>query len=205
MMFQYPNHFDYPKDKRLFFEEHIPLWESILSPFKDRPNVCLEIGSLYGGSSVYIIENFCKQNDSFFYFMDINENEYLKNNLSPYNNVKGFIGESSDSFKIFSHEGQKKEFLDIVYVDGNHMSNYVLEDAINSFYCLKNYGIIVFDDYSGGLEQPIHMQARTGIDSFIKSYEKYLNIIYIGYQIILQKIPYYNQIELKENYYNNLK
>jgi hypothetical protein len=134
--------------------------------------------------------------------MDINEDEYLKNNLSVYTNVKGFIGESSDSFKIFNHEGQKKEFLDIVYIDGNHMSKYVLEDAVNSFYSLKNYGVMVFDDYGGGLEQPTHMQSKTGVDCFIKSYEKYLNIIYIGYQLILQKIPYTNETDYKENYYN---
>jgi cephalosporin hydroxylase len=202
MTFQYPEHFKYPENKRLFFTDHIPLWESLLSPFKDRPNICLEIGSLYGGSSVYMIENFCKTENSFFYFMDINEDEYLKNNLSVYTNVKGFIGESSDSFKIFNHEGQKKEFLDIVYIDGNHMSKYVLEDAVNSFYSLKNYGVMVFDDYGGGLEQPTHMQSKTGVDCFIKSYEKYLNIIYIGYQLILQKIPYTNETDYKENYYN---
>ena len=38
-----------------------------------------------------------------------------------------------------------KEFLDFVYIDGNHMSKYVLEDAVNAFYCLKNNGYIIFD------------------------------------------------------------
>jgi hypothetical protein len=205
MIFQYPEHFKYPEDKRIFFLDHILTWENILSPFKGRPNVCLEIGSLHGGSSVYMIENFCKTENSFFYFMDINEDEYLNNNLSVYKNVVGYIGESSDSFKNFNHFGLKKDFLDIVYIDGNHMSNYVLEDAVNSFYCLKNYGVMIFDDYNGGLEQPTHMQAKTGIDSFIRCYEKYLNIIHVDYQLIVQKIPYINETEFKENYYNKQK
>jgi hypothetical protein len=51
MTFQYPEHFKYPENKRIFFLDHILTWENILSPFKDRPNVCLEIGSLHGGSS----------------------------------------------------------------------------------------------------------------------------------------------------------
>lgn len=203
MTFQYPDHFKYPEGKRIFFLDHVAKWETILSPFKDRPNVCLEIGSLHGGSSVYMIESYCKLENSHFYYMDINEDEYLINNLSVYKNITGFIGESSDSFKNFNHFGLKKEFLDIVYIDGNHMSNYVLEDAVNSFYCLKNYGIMIFDDYNGGLEQPVHMQAKTGIDSFIRSYEKYLNIIHVDYQLIVQKIPYLNELELKENYYKN--
>ena len=203
MTYTYPQHFKYPEDKRIFFLDHITIWENILSQFKDRPNVCLEIGSLYGGSSVYMIENFCKHEGSRFYYMDINENDFLKHNLSVYPNVKGYIGESSDSFKHFRHDGLEKEFLDIVYIDGNHMSNYVLEDAVNSFYCLKNYGIMIFDDYGGGLEQPTHMQPKTGVDSFISSYQKHLNIIYVGYQIIIQKISYVDNIEFKENYYKN--
>lgn len=203
MIFQYPNHFKYPEGERIFFLDHIPLWENVLSPLKSRPNICLEIGALYGGSSVYILEEFCKIDGSHHYIMDINLNEYIENNIYPYGDkVTCLIGESSDSFKRLEHLDKTKEFLDFVYVDGNHMSKYVLEDAVNSFYHLKNYGVMIFDDYGGGLEQPIHMQSKTGIDSFIRCYEKYINVIYVGYQLILQKIPYINEIDYKENYYN---
>jgi hypothetical protein len=36
--------------------------------------------------------------------------------------------------------------LDIIYIDGNHGPEYVLEDADLSFRKLKN-GIMIFDDY----------------------------------------------------------
>lgn len=203
MMFQYPDHFKYPEDERIFFLDHIPLWEDVLSPLKNRPNVCLEIGALYGGSSVYILEEFCKMEGSHHYIMDINSNEYIENNIYPYGDKVTYLkGESADYFKRLEHLDKTKEFLDFVYIDGNHMSKYVLEDAVNSFYSLKNYGVMVFDDYNGGLEQPLHMQAKTGIDSFIKCYSKYLNIVDVGYQLIVQKIPYVNELELRENYYN---
>ena len=76
------------------------------------------------------------------------------------------------------------------------MSRYVLEDAVNSFYCLKNYGIMVFDDYGGGWEQEKHLQVKTAVDSFISSYEKDINVIFTGYQFIIQKINYENNEEM---------
>jgi predicted O-methyltransferase YrrM len=202
MSYKYPSHFKYPDDERVFFLDHIPMWENFFKPLKYRPNITLEIGALYGGSSVYILEEFCKMEGSHHYIMDINSNEYIENNIYPYGDkVSYFLGESVDYFKRFEHLNKTKEFLDFVYIDGNHMSKYVLEDAVNSFYCLKNYGIMVFDDFGGGLEQPKHLQVKTAIESFTHSYEKHLNIIHVGYQFIVQKIPYINEEYFKENYY----
>jgi hypothetical protein len=134
--------------------------------------------------------------------MDINTNEYVENNIKPYKDkVTYLLGESADSFKSFKHNNETKEFLDLIYIDGNHMSKYVLEDAVNSFYCLKNNGYIIFDDFGGGWEQEKHMQVKTAVQSFLHSYFKYVNIIYEGYQLILQKVEYINENDLKENYY----
>ena len=202
MSYQYPEHFKYPEGERQFFLNHVPMWQHFLGDFGNQPRVTLEIGALYGGSSVYILENFCKLEGSKHYIMDINENDYIVNNLRPYGDkVKYLLGESADSFKIFKHEGLTKEFLDFVYIDGNHMSKYVLEDAVNAFYYLKNDGYIMFDDYGGGLEQELHMQVKTGADAFYHAYHKYLEIISNGYQVLMRKIKYNNEEELKSNYY----
>jgi predicted O-methyltransferase YrrM len=202
MTYNYPPHFKYPDTEKVYFSDHIQLWENILRGLKTKPNVCLEIGALYGGSSVYILEEFCKMEGSHHYIMDINSNEYIEINIYPYGDKVTYLkGESADSFKRFEHLGETKEFLDFVYIDGNHMSKYVLEDAVNAFYCLKNNGVMVFDDFGGGLEQEAHLQVKTAVDSFINSYQKYLNVVYVGYQLIVQKIEYINQEELKGNYY----
>lgn len=202
MSYQYPEHFKYPEGERYFFLNHVDAWEHFLPNYGDEPRVCLEIGALYGGSSVYILENFCKMNGSHHYIMDINTNEFIENNIKPYeNNVTYILGESANSFKTFQHKGKTKEFLDFVYIDGNHMSKFVLEDAVNAFHCLKNGGFMVFDDFGGGWEQDLHMQVRTGVQSFYSSYFKYLNVISEGYQILFQKIEYSDPQELKENYY----
>ena len=201
MSYKYPEHFTYPEE-RIFFTEHIPTWEKTIGMLKDKPNITLEIGALYGGSSTYILEEFCKLEGSHHYIMDINTNKYIQSNMEPYKHkINYLLGESSDSFKTFQHEGKTKEFLDFVYIDGNHMSKFVLEDAVNAFYCLKNGGFMVFDDFGGGWEQEPHMQVKTAVQSFYHSYFKYLNIVHKEYQIFLQKIEYTDQQELKENYY----
>jgi hypothetical protein len=81
------------------------------------------------------------------------------------------------------------------------MSKYVLEDAVNAFYCLKDGGYLVFDDYGGGWEQHRHMQVRTAADAFMDVYNNNFKVLHKGYQLILQKINYINLGEFKENYY----
>ena len=202
MSYQYPEHFKYPEGERYFFLNHVDSWEHFLPNYGDESRVCLEIGALYGGSSVYILDKFCNKEGSHHYIMDINTNEFIQNNIKPYEDKLTYIlGESSDSFKTFKHNSETKEFLDFVYIDGNHMCKYVLEDAVNAFYCLKNNGYIIFDDYGGGLEQEQYLQVKTGADAFYHGYHKYLDIIHTGYQVIMKKINFTNEKDLKENYY----
>jgi predicted O-methyltransferase YrrM len=200
MSYQYPKHFKYPEE-RMFFTDHITIWEEILSSFNGKTNITLEIGALYGGSSVYILEEFCKEEGSHHYIMDINTNEFIENNINPYKDKLTYLlGESSDSFKKFT----EKNVFDLIYIDGNHMSKYVLEDAVNSFYILKNGGYMIFDDFGGGWEQEPHMQVKTAVESFVHSYGKYLDVVHQGYQLIIRKKEYINNDELIGNYYKIL-
>jgi len=198
MSYTYPSHFKYPDTERIFFADHIDLWESILGDLKNKPNNTLEIGALYGGCSVYILEEFCKHSESTHTILDINKNEFIEDNLKPYGDKVNYIlGESSDGFRTLNG----KDIFDLIYIDGNHMAKYVLEDAVNSFYFLKNGGYMIFDDFGGGWEQEKHMQVKTAVESFVHSYEKYIDILNQGYQFIIRKKEYINKEELKENYY----
>ena len=38
MSYTYPSHFKYPDTERIFFADHIDLWESILGDLKNKPN-----------------------------------------------------------------------------------------------------------------------------------------------------------------------
>ena len=76
-MFEYPSHFNYPENERIWFKDHIDNWDKSLSFLFDKPNTCLEIGSYHGASSVYIRERLCGLEGSHLYLMDINQSEYL--------------------------------------------------------------------------------------------------------------------------------
>ena len=200
-MFKFPEHFTYPTDTRIWFNDHISNWETQLIDLFDKPNVCLEIGAYHGASTVYIRERLCHMADSHLYVMDINKTSYLDNNIKPYDNITFIQGESRDLFRNLSHNGKTKEFLDFIYIDGSHMSMHVLEDATNAFYYLKDGGIIIFDDYLGGLEQPLHMQVKCGVDGFIYGVHNHIIELFSGYQLGIVKKLNFAKDELLGNYY----
>ena len=202
--YKFPDHFKYPEKERIYFNDHTSLWDTKLAFLKDKPNVCLEVGALFGAASVYILDNFCKLEGSHLHIMDLNTNTYIENNIAPYQNVTYHQGLSEDLFRRFEHNGETKEFLDFVYIDGNHMSKHVLEDAVNAFYYLKPGGVMVFDDYGWGANDPQHHQPKTGIDAFTYAYGAYLEPIHIGWHVMLQRNNYNMTVTEKEsNYYVN--
>lgn len=74
------------------------------------------------------------------------------------------------------------ESFDLIYIDGNHESEYVLEDAVLAFRKLKPGGWIVFDDYEG-------IDVRVGIHAFLEGYKRRINphvCLHMG-QVFVQK------------------
>jgi predicted O-methyltransferase YrrM len=83
---------------------------------------------------------------------------------------------SGSKDKITVHRGYSNaeiiklddDFFDIIYIDGNHEPEYVLEDAVLSFRKLKKDGIMIFDDYGWGGPD----LTQRGIDAFMSGYHK---------------------------------
>lgn len=76
-------------------------------------------------------------------------------------------------------------FFDIIYIDGNHEPEYVLEDAVLSFRKLKINGIMIFDDYGWGGPD----LTQKGIDGFLNGYHKKIQILGLkNSQVFIQKI-----------------
>lgn len=75
--------------------------------------------------------------------------------------------------------------FDIIYIDGNHLPEYVLEDAVLCFRKLKPEGIMIFDDYGWGGPD----LTKRGIDGFLNGYHKRIAVIgHRASQVFVRKL-----------------
>lgn len=152
-----------------------------VNDFKDRPINYLEIGTFYGANLLSVANSYAAHRDSRLYCIDpwIDYDEYpeYKNEQGTiYNTFLKNIEQSGVSSKIFMTRGFsneevpkfRDEFFDIIYIDGNHEPEYVMEDAVLSFRKLKKGGIMIFDDYGWGGPD----LTTRGIDGFLNGYHK---------------------------------
>ena len=80
-------------------------------------------------------------------------------------------------------------WVDIIYIDGSHDENDVLEDAVLSWRLLKEGGILIFDDYRWLRLYPDQNIALpiVAIDAFYRSFESHLEVIHNSSQLLLRK------------------
>lgn len=156
--------------------------------YQDRPIHYLEIGVLCGASLISVAQTYGAHKDSQLVGIDPWEDyeeypQYKKCLSTMYasclENLKTY---SSEAERITLQRGYSHQVIqtfpdntfDIIYVDGNHQPDYVLEDAVLSFRKLKVGGILIFDDY--GFNGPIGPQR--GIEAFLTAYSH--RIVYLG-------------------------
>jgi hypothetical protein len=197
----YPSHIKSPGTfyGNNFFEKWIPLWKKFLGHLPDQPNVKgIEVGVLYGYCAIYCSEKIVNGNGSIHYAIDINDNEYLQNNIKLYKNIQFVKGKSYD---ILRHNFEPSS-IDYIYIDGSHLAIDVLSDAVLSWSLLKDGGILIFDDYGWGVHTKDEKQKpRLAIDAFLSAYVGHYELLYKEWQVFLKKIPYvYSEEELKANY-----
>ncbi len=157
-----------------------------LDEYSERPINYLEIGTFFGANLLSVANTYGKHNDSKLYCIDPWENyvdypEYKETQNNTYTTFLRNVNNSSDNHKIFIKRGYsnievplfKDNFFDIIYIDGNHEPEYVLEDAVLCFRKLKNGGIMIFDDYGWGGPD----LTKRGIDGFLNGYHKKITIL----------------------------
>ena len=157
-----------------------------INEYKNKPIKYLEIGTFYGANLLSVANSYGLHNDSKLYCIDPwedynNYSEYKNEQPNIYNSFINNIEKSGVKNKIEIKRGYSNvellkledDFFDIIYVDGNHEPEYVLEDAVLSFRKLKTGGVLIFDDYGwGGPEL-----TQRGIDGFLLGYHKRINIL----------------------------
>ena len=154
----------------------------------------LEIGSYEGRSAIFFLKNFSNSNISCvdtwsgsdehnsinFQLIeknfDFNTSFYQSNNL-----LRKYKMTSNDFFK------KNDKYFDLIYVDGDHSSDQVKIDLINSWNVLNNGGFLVLDDYMWWYYKDYKKNPSTPINNFIK--ENILNIskLTVWHQVIIQK------------------
>lgn len=158
----------------------------------------LEIGTFYGANLLSVANTYGRHNDSKLYCIDPWEdyddyNEYKNIQPSIYNSFIDNLNNSGVKEKIIVNRGYSNveilkfqdNFFDIIYVDGNHEPEYVLEDAVLSFRKLKINGIMIFDDYGWGGPD----LTQKGIDGFLNVYHKRIKFLGLKHsQVFIQKI-----------------
>ena len=130
-------------------------------PITDEKPMILEIGSYHGANLCSFMKTYAKHPETEIHCVDpwkdyhgypeyqtvqpTNYSLFLKNisKLSPsdINKIHLHRGLSEDIVPTFTNES-----FDIIYVDGNHETKYVVEDALLCFKKLKPNGWIIFDD-----------------------------------------------------------
>lgn len=152
-----------------------------LDNYQNRPITYLEIGTWYGANLLSVANTYGVHPDSKFYAVDPWEDyseypEYKGEQPKIYSAFLQNIELSGIKEKISIHRGYSNvevpkfpdESFDIIYIDGNHEPEYVLEDAVLSFRKLKRGGIMIFDDYGWGGPD----LTQRGIDGFLSGYHK---------------------------------
>ena len=168
-----------------------------LVPIPETPIRYLEIGTFYGANLFSVGNSYGKHPNSELHcidpWLDYEEYpEYKGQQPKIYDTFLKNLENSGQKDKIVVHRGyshnevQKFEddFFDIIYIDGNHEPEYVMEDAVLSFRKLKSGGYMIFDDYgSGGPDL-----TKRGIDGFLHGYYKRIDVKGIkNNQVFVQK------------------
>ena len=186
-----------------FFSSNIQAWKDTFVFEENTAYNFLEVGSLEGRATTWMMDNFLRHPDSRMTCIDTWEGsaehpELLKtglydrflHNIEPYRDkVAVYRGQSGAMLK---HPDILAQKFDFIYIDAGHRARNVLEDAVLAFPLLNIHGALVFDDYLGGSEPHAHSieLPKAGIDAFLRFYAgSYKSFISFGsgYQLLVQK------------------
>ena len=176
------------------------LWNGTIpvSDYSTKPINYLEIGTNAGSNLLSVAESYGLHIDTKLFCIDPWEDydeypEYRGEQSTIYSDFLQNIKNSAYEDKIIVKRGYSNievpkfedDFFDIIYIDGNHEPEFVLEDAVLSFRKLKKGGLLIFDDYGWGGPD----MTKRGIDGFMSGYHK--KIVFLGLhetQVIIRKL-----------------
>jgi hypothetical protein len=188
-----------------WFSPNTHVWSHYLEPLKNNSDLqFLEVGSFQGRSTVWMLENILTGNGSQITCVDTFEGSIEHNVIEEwakmlpslfdvflYNTsffpgrVQVKRGKSGIVLKELALSDKKYDFI---YVDGDHMASSVLEDGVLCFPLLKLHGLLCFDDYGSSNKTENLNLPYIGIETFMKIYAQKIRVLFVGYQVWIEKI-----------------
>lgn len=172
-------------------------WFPYVTLDPSKPIRYAEVGAFYGANMVSVAETYGKHSDSTLIAIDpwtdyADYPEYKGQQMTIYDAFQRNMYACGLADRVNVKRGYSNEVLptlednsfDIIYIDGNHEPEYVLEDAVLAFRKLKVGGRLIFDDYGWGGPD----LTKRGIDGFLNGYHKRIIVLgERGSQVFVQK------------------
>lgn len=162
-------------------------WEKHLKPLAGKPIHYLEVGTFEGRSMVWMLQNVLTHRDSRATGIDFHIRPSYLGNLA----LAGGC-DKVKNIQAMSHRALKTlpaDSFDLIYIDGSHMTQDVLIDAVMSFDLLKDGGMILFDDYEMFYSWQAGQRVKLAVDAFVAGYRDRLEIVHREYQVLVRKLP----------------
>jgi predicted O-methyltransferase YrrM len=178
-------------------------WDIHLAKFKNKQVNILEIGVYKGDAMQKFAQVFLdSEPESHYYgidtwegspeYVDVDFKEIEKKTLEKKKNspskarIHLIKKESIVALPKLLSKGIK---FDIIYIDASHVAKDVLFDGVLSINMLKENGVLIFDDYLWKKLEPSLFTPRPAIDAILEIYKDVINVLYSGYQVIIEKVP----------------
>lgn len=173
----------------------------------------LEVGCFEGKSTVWFLENLLAHPKSRITCIDPWANFNQDGGLDSYDSPDAQLKLRDDQvYERFLHNIRESGFeqkvnvrrglslhelsalvvgrmeFDIIFIDGNHTTPFVLTDAVLAWHILKPAGIIIFDDYLWGLDLPLTLRPAIAVDAFISCFADKLELVWADYRKAIVKL-----------------
>lgn len=171
-------------------------WSQVI-PLPTTACKILEIGCYHGANVCSLMKTYATHEKSEIHCVDPwcdyeGYSEYKEKQPTNYSIFLNNVAKLNprDIHKLYLYRALSEDAIpkfqdasfDIIFIDGNHETKYILEDAVLSFKKLKPGGWIIFDDMQCG-------EVARSVDAFYKFYKPFIGAlaIYDG-QCYMQKV-----------------
>lgn len=175
-------------------------FSTFLTKYRDIKVDFLQLGAYTGDASLWLFDNVLTHPESTLTDVDTwegsDEEAHKEMNwksvedtydekLKPFLNSGQLIKKKMTTKNFFESNNKNFEF---VYVDADHHAFWALKDGLDGYSCLNNGGILGFDDYMWGPNEPKQNKPGPGIDAFLVCYANKVTILEKGLQVWVRKI-----------------